>query len=1101
VHWFWVDGNISREGITADLEAMSRVGIGGAVLMDVTLDAPAGPIGYLTPEWHSLFNHAVSEAARVGIELSVHNGPGWTGSGGPWVTPDLAMQRLIWAKTNFTGPAKVEVPLPKLAAWKGTNWDIAVLAWPATLGDGAVPPNWPASVSTSARQVFPGTNLWDNNPATTVTLPRPERGRTQHIDLDFGKPTVIGHLRMEGLAAQQFAGVLQVSEKDGRRFRNVREFMGYQQELTLEFGAVTGRVFRLEFTSAAPTLARLEFSEVQLGPVYRIPDYVSKSGMTRTIKDTVPRPVPEAAVINPEAIRDISRQLDAQGVLRWDVPPGNWTVLRLGHMPTGRMNNPPREGGKGLETDKLSSVATERHLRSLIGALKSNAPAAAQSAFTFTHTDSWEMGFQNWTPTFRQEFVARRGYDPLKYLPAMTGRYVGNAEISERFLWDVRRTIADLQADNYAGKMAEMAHEFGMKLSAEAYANGPFDTLLYASRADVPMSEFWKEPFEEFKFHWSKSMASAAHVYGKPVVAAEAFTSWPENAAWRNHPYALKMLGDMAFTHGVNRLVFHRYVHQPWLDLLPGMTLAHWGVHYERTQTWWEYSKPWHDYVARCQHLLQNGRFVADFCYLTDEGAYNEPPLRKDLNPVLPAGYDYDLAPPDALLNRMSVHGGRIVLPDGMSYAALVLPKSSRMSPALLRKVRALVDDGAMVIGNARPNQSPGLARYPECDREVTELASTLWGTPGESRVGKGRLISGKPMQEIVADMSLAPDFRTVQTPSTPLRYIHRSYPGCEAYFVANPGSNSISVTCEFRVKQLEPELWLPETGETRTLAAWQPTTAGTALEVALGPYESVFVIFKPSTSTDPATQLTLNGLMHSTAQLIREADGSVVFPAQSAGRYEATFASGRKMAGEIATLPKPIVLSGPWPVEFGPGQKSSFQMRMNSLTPWNKNEDPRVRYYSGAATYRAAFVADQELVSNGAILDLGQLDVLAEARLNGISAGILWKPPFVVDVNHLLRPGTNELEITVVNLWPNRMIGDEQLPEDCDWVETESGSMGSALKRWPEWLIAKRPRPTERVTFATRRFYNKQSPLLESGLLGPVHLRPQRRLVLRPVP
>src|SRR5262249_9323444 len=367
------------------------------------------------------------------------------------------------------------------------------------------------------------------------------------------------------------------------------------------------------------------------------------------------------------------------------------------------------------------------------------------------HIDSWENGFQNWTPRFRQKFQHQHGYDPLPWLPAFTSRIVGSLDQSERFLWDVRRSIANLLADNYAGCLAELAHKHHLQLSIEAYGNGPFDDLLYAGRADVPMAEFWLEPRDYSTFQ-NKAMPSAAHTYGKPLVAAEAFTSYPLSAKWQNHPFSLKPLGDAAFCEGINRLAFHRYAHQPWLDRRPAMPRGKWGVHYERTKPWWEQSKPWHEYLTRCQYLLQSGLFVADICYLTQEGAYTEAPSKAQLQPAAPAGYDYDIAAPEVVLTRMSVKDARLGLPDGMSYCILVLPPCDTMTPKLLRKIKELVAAGATVVGTP-PKQSPSLEGFPDCDAEVRQLAAELWGNCDGKNVkehgfGKGKVIWTMPIAD-----------------------------------------------------------------------------------------------------------------------------------------------------------------------------------------------------------------------------------------------------------------------------------------------------------------------------------------------------------------
>ncbi|HWQ91671.1 MAG TPA: glycosyl hydrolase, partial [Clostridia bacterium] len=754
VFWFWLDGNISREGITADLEAMARVGVGGAIIMDITHEIPKGPITFFTPEWKALFRHTVEEAARLGLEIGMHNAPGWCGSGGPWVTPNHGMQKLIYSQTNLAGPVRFHGPLPALTKSETAFQPIGTIAFPTIAGDpGAIPSATP-TLSASASPKLNLAPLLDRNPETIISLPKPTSRKPQFLQAQFAKPYSAAQLRLTGTSRSgPFHGSLQVSQ-DGRSFKVVREFMSSGPELDLRFEQISARFFRVVITRSESPAPLLEFSDFQLAPIYRIPAYSTKAGLGRIQKHSPLAQVPTNAVIDINQVIDLKPFIDSQGQLNWDVPQGNWTVFSFGFMPTGRKNHPVRPEASGLESDKLSKEAIEVHFNAFLRELINLAGPAARKAFTLAHIDSWEVGFQNWTPTFRQEFITRRGYDPLPWLPAFTGRFITSPDLSERFLWDVRRTIADLLAENYAGHMATLAHQHGMQLSAQAYGNGPFDNLLYASRVDMPMSEFWAEVDDFARTHFSRSMASAAHVYGKPVVAAEAFTAYPEAAKWSNHPFTLKPLGDGMFCAGVNRFIFHRFAHQPWLRFAPGMTMGQWGIHYDRTETWWEESKAWHQYIARCQFLLQSGLFVADLCYLTDEGAFTEPPAREILDPPLPSGYSYDVAPPDAVLTRMSVQNGRLTLPDGHSYAVLILPQTHAFTPALLRKLKDLIEAGATVYG-PRPSRSPSLQNYPQCDDTVEQLAQEIWGkcdgrSITENRLGKGRLVWGRPLTTLL---------------------------------------------------------------------------------------------------------------------------------------------------------------------------------------------------------------------------------------------------------------------------------------------------------------------------------------------------------------
>jgi len=615
VYWFWLNGNITREGITADLEAMHRVGIGGVLIMEVDQGVPLGPVSFAGPKWRELFKHVAAEGSRLGIEVDMNNDAGWNGSGGPWVKPEHAMQKVVWSEAILEGPIHFTDHLLQPPLVGNYYRDIAVLAFPTPAADGG-----------------------------------PKQYRIDHIE-----------------------------------------------------------------------------------------------GKTALVRETVtPRAqypaIPADAIVARDSVRNLTANLDGKGRLTWDVPAGKWTVLRIGHTLTGALNEPSPMSGKGLECDKLSREAFDAHWAGLMGKLIADVGPEAGKAFTYTHIDSWENGSQNWTPKMREEFQRRRKYDLLPWLPVMTGRVVGSLEASERFLWDLRKTISELNNDNYAGRARELAHQHGMKLSIEAYGSGMFDDISYGGRADSPMGEFW---IGGGSIETLKAMASAGHVYGRHVVGAESFTAVTEVAKWMNSPQTIKSLGDTAFCEGINRFVFHRYAMQPWLNRVPGMTMGPWGIHYERTETWWEQTGPWHEYLARCNYLLRQGLFVADLCYLQTEDAPN------GLVYAPRTAYAFDGCPPEVVLTRMKVEDGRLVLPDGMSYRLLVLPPSETMTPVLLAKIKELVEAGATVVGPRPPQRSPSLTDYPECDAELERLGTELWGNCDgkaitEHACGKGKVICGK---------------------------------------------------------------------------------------------------------------------------------------------------------------------------------------------------------------------------------------------------------------------------------------------------------------------------------------------------------------------
>ena len=563
VYWFWNNGNVTKAGITADLEAMQRVGIGGVIIMDVVerFAPPAGTADFMNPEWQDLFRFAVSEAHRLGLKINMTNGPGWTGSSGPWITPELSMQMLVT------------------------------------------------------------TNLMVNGPI-------------------------------------HFSTVLPQPDTDGKR-------------------AHDGFSSTVKFKDFYRDIAVLAFPKTTDG------------------------------VVSPAAVVNLTTNLDANGELNWEVPAGQWIVERIGYTTTGSSTRPPVKGGNGLECDKLSSEAMDIQFTNMMGKLIAEVGPLAGQTLVATHIDSWEVGSQNWTPKFREEFIKRRGYDPIRFLPDVAGGNIqgaiGDPMVASRFRWDFEETISELLAENYVGRLAELANEHGLRLTLEGY-DLPFgDEATYTQRANEPMTEFWATGSSE-NLAKARQMASVAHIMGENIVGAEAFTSG-DNEQWMFHPATIKALGDYEFSQGVNRFVIHRYAHQPYLDRFPGATMGPWGLHYERTQTWWEMSGAWHEYLSRCQYMLRQGRFVADLCCLRPEQ-----PDQTFFTPVpeIPTGYKYDECSAEALIARMSVKDGRLVLPDGMSYRMLVLPaQDTLMTTCTGRKNKA-----------TRPSRSHGLwaasHRFPE---------------------------------------------------------------------------------------------------------------------------------------------------------------------------------------------------------------------------------------------------------------------------------------------------------------------------------------------------------------------------------------------------
>ena len=620
IFWFWLNGNISSNGITADLEAMKRAGLGGVVIMEVDQGTPKGPLAFGSPEWYATFKHMCAEANRLGLGVSMNNDAGWCGSGGPWITPALSMQKIVWSETNVSGPARYEGKLPEPKRNLNYYRDIATFAVPMPAREEVKL----ADFSPKVKAALPITEaeakkLFDGDPETSIRFPKPQPTVPQFVQLEFAQPFSARRFTLvsPSLTSHKTChGEIQISD-DGQNFRTIREFDAQANTLSVSFPSVAAKFFRFYFAKSDQYIQHLTIAELELSSQFSIEEIESKALFVAK-KDTYHTNTPPSgdyhAIDRAQVLNLTSRLKD--GRLTWDVPPGKWTLLRFGHTSTGETNNPAPVTGQGLECDKLSKEAAKAAFDGLMGKLVKTVGPLTGKSLVGTHIDSWEVGSQNWTPKFREEFRRRRGYDMLPFFPVVTGRVIDTLEISERFLWDLRQTISELVIENYAGHFNTLANRNGMRLTMEAYDWNPSDDLTMAGQVDEPVTEFWGWPAYGVGYSCIE-MTSSAHVYGKRIIGAEAFTA-TDAEKWLGHPFNSKVFGDWAFSHGINRFYIHRYAHQPWTNpgRAPGMSMGPWGLHYERTQTWWDQINSWHDYLTRCQYLLQHGLSVADICYL-----------------------------------------------------------------------------------------------------------------------------------------------------------------------------------------------------------------------------------------------------------------------------------------------------------------------------------------------------------------------------------------------------------------------------------------------------------------------------------------------------
>ncbi len=1065
VYWFWMNGNLSKEGITADLEGMKRAGLGGALIMEVDQNVPAGPVKFMGEQWWQLTGHAIAEADRLGLEIDLSNCAGWSSSGGPWITPELSMQKVVSTEQTVQGPSQFSAVLQKPQVFINYYRDIAVLAFKTPGGESSQLKEHAPKVTASSPD-FDAAKAMDGDLGTQAALPMMSVTQPNaYVQLEFAQPFAARTLTLGGNLP--WTCELQVSD-DGVQFKPAGKFtsgaMSFQHlGLTEGVDPITARFYRVVF----PRHPGIQIAELNLSDRLSVEKFAYKAAFIREIgynaapqcrvlPDNVALSAGKAApglVVPRDGVLDLTSRLTADGRLDWEVPPGQWTILRLGYTPNRCDNHPAPAGGAGPECDKLSKAAAEAHWAGMMQKVIDAAGPLAGKSLMATHIDSYEVGSQNWTAAFPEEFRRRRGYGLVSFLPVLSNRVVESPEVTERFLWDLRRTVAELFRENYFAHFSTMARRNGMKLSAEAYGMGTFEDVASGGAADIPMGEFWA-PNGIGGLGYCKIAASSGHTYGKPIIGAESFTAGPGDGKWQSHPYKLKEGGDRIFCQGINRFIFHRYAMQPWTDVAPGMTMGQWGIHLERTNTWWEQSHAWMRYLARCQFLLQKGTFAADLCFFGNEdylAGLKVPPA-----PPLPAGYDYDLCSRDTLLADMKIEDGLFALASGMRYRFLVLPDSKALTLPVVKKVRDLVAAGGTVIG-PKPQFSPTLENYPACEEEIRKIAEEVWGpcdgkTVTENRYGKGRIIWGQSYSDIFASAKLPPDFAVKQASgAAQFNFIHRRLDQADWYFVANSAKAEVRTVCAFRVIGKRPELWDTDTGKKTPVTEYWVENGQTYVPIHFDPCGSVFVMF-------------------------RENAPNPVFSNPQKG---------------LANAPdfKPLIeLNGPWEVSFDakwfyPDNGAGAKMRFEQLSDWSQRPEEAVKYFSGTAVYQKSFDWQQPAGNGRVSLDLGRVEVIAEVELNGKNLGVLWKPPFRVDITEALKAGENTLVVKVTNLWPNRLIGDEQLPADCEYKPEGS------LKAWPEWLNKNLPRTSGRRTFATWKHWKAQDPLLPSGLLGPVRV------------
>jgi len=1115
VFWYWMNGAVTPAGLTADLEAMKEAGIGGAYLMPIKgVENPPAitpAAQQLSQQWWKMVKHAMTEADRLGLKLAMHVSDGFALAGGPWITPELSMQHVVSTQTQVTGGKKLNLTLPQPPAVQSYYRDIAVYAYPTPAGGDA------STLTTKPRitSSMTGENL--ELLATTGNRKGFKTSEPGWIQYAFDQPFTCRSIRIRSNGYNYQANRLLVeASDDGRTFRPVTRLQpprsGWQDtsSVTHALPATTARFFRFgydpagsepgaEDLDAAKWKQSLKVSEIQLSGAARIHQFEGKSGdVWRVSTRTTPQQVPDAQCVPLGKLINLTDKLDASGRLTWTAPAGRWTILRLGHTSTGT-TNATAGGGKGLECDKFNPEAVKLQFDKWFGeAVRQGGPELAARVLKVFHVDSWECGSQNWSTNFPAEFRQRRGYDLLPYLPVLAGVPLQSADVSERVLADVRQTIAELVNDKFYVTLKDLAHAKGCTFSAEAIAPTMVsDGLLHYQHADVPMGEFWLRSPTHDKPNDMLDAISGAHIYGKNIVQAESFTELKLD--WDEHPAMLKALQDRNYALGVNRLVYHVFVHNPWLDRQPGMTLSGIGLFFQRDQTWWKPGRAWVDYARRCQALLQLGRPVVDVAVFTGEETPRRAILPNKLVHDLPGifgpqavaaeqkrlanvglpmseqpekvsasanmetadmlvdplhGYAYDSFNKDALLRLAKVEDGRIVLPGGASYGLLVVPgglkmspDSAAMSPEVAKKLQELVQAGATVLLHRQSTHSPGLRDFSNADKEVQQLTASL----NQSDNSQSSTVTTAAGEAAVS----APKGRVLRGPYKAETFAAL---GLERDVVANnvSGQRAKGIAWTHRTAPEFDIYFISNQLDSARTINLSLRVAGRQPEL----WDAVTGEIRPATDWKSENGRTVLPL-----RLDRNGSIFVIF------RESTTQQSAQNGSNWLETQPVQT-LAGQWQVRFDPKMGGPAQsINFSELTDWSKNPDAAISHYSGTATYTKSFrwqppkqLKQQKSQLYGApspqvYLDLGTVANLAEVRVNGQPCGIAWTPPYRLNITKALKKGDNQLEISVTNTWANRLIGDQALPADQrqTWTPAPSPAAGK--------------------------------PLLPAGLLGPVRI------------
>lgn len=1104
--WHWMDNAITKEGITKDLEAMKAQGVEGATILNIGLfnerNFGVPPVEFGTAEWYNMFHWALQEADRLGMTIGAHNCDGWSTSGGPWITPEMSMKQIVWSKTVLPGGSSLDTTLLKPFGLRDFYQDVAVIAYKISENANSFQA---ASPTITVNDSIDGRKLYDGDPVSSIRI-----RKDANIRIDFRKPFTAEKLVIHPRVIFSWASMNEIgsryvlySSSDGKKLYPVKSFSvrGVNKNIEIIIPRITSKYFILEFQgrSNVPSYSALDIGEIELlksneSPAYnpRITNHLEKIVNVKPDQEKdmfQPDRITDMPAVNISDIMDITGNMTADGHLKWNAPDGIWTVIRFGYTTTGSMNAPSTESGRGLECDKMDQAALDLHFRSFPKKLIENAGPMAGNTFKYLFIDSWECGYQNWTGKFPEEFKKRRGYSMLPWIPALCGEIIDDSRSTEAFLHDFRLTIADLIETNYYEHFADLCHKNGMELHAEVIYGGenypPLKVYKSNRYEDLPMYEFWTSMDQNgfVDYHPSGKSeyvtpAQAGNLYGKTIIPSEAYTGY---AYYSEAPWDLKPFGDRAYCEGINRMVLHSYVHQPF-DSVPGMTLGTFANHFNRLNAWWPHVSSWFTYQARIQYLLQQGTTVSDILYFTGDRLPQYQPSTSLYD--VPTGYNLQICNMDVLSNNAKVTDGSIELNNGQHFRILILPDDSVMNLSTLLAVSQLAHNGATILGPP-PVGTLSMENMTDETSKLQDLAKEMWGAPDtndhfDHKYGSGEVLWGESLKSLLQNLEYQPDFEWISPDSAKLLFIHKKINEQDIYFVANQEERSVDTECIFRIEGKTPECWDPQYGKVEKPAIFRIENGRTRIPVKFSPKESKLFVFnnrKPEqyiTSVSSGGKLLFTdnpgGIIENNIPEILYSDTGYKILAENGGNYVVISNNGHEY--NITAEPSEVYQVEDPDMELTFGDTGSAIKPGSSFKSWTTFNDPEEKYFSGRATYTIHFDLPKDWVeqTDSVYLSLGNVAVTAKVSMNGKALGTIWIPDYRINVTDIIRDSGNKLTVQVANVYRNRIIGDLR-------------QYGHLKNAW--------------TTSPIHNLFNPEMPLRQSGLLGPVHLIQTRSVLI----